>query len=58
MAWLLALIILITAMLAIEGIGAERNFSRSLDPIKPREWEQKLLDELQLGRSRRGRCNN
>jgi hypothetical protein len=52
MAWLLVLTILITAMLALEGIGAERNFSRSLDPLEPREWEQKVRDQLQLGRSR------
>ncbi|HEY7809299.1 MAG TPA: hypothetical protein VIA98_02845 [Allosphingosinicella sp.] len=52
MAWLLVLTILITAMLAIEGIGAERRFSRSLPPPEPREWEQKLLDQLNLGRAR------
>jgi hypothetical protein len=39
-------------MIALEGIGAEWNFRRSLEPNEPREWEQKLLDELLLGRSR------
>ena len=52
MAWISVLTILITAMIALEGIGAERNFRRSIDPHEPREWEQALLDELLLGRAR------
>ncbi len=52
MAWISVLTILVTAMIALEGIGAERNFRRSQDPREPREWEQALLDELLLGRPR------
>ena len=52
MAWISVLIILIAAMIALEGIGAERNFRRSLDPREPREWEEKLLEELLAGRPR------
>ncbi len=51
MAWLMVLTLIVTSMLAVEGIGAERNFSRSLDPLEPPEWEA-LLDELLLGRPR------
>jgi hypothetical protein len=52
MAWLLVLALLITAMLAAEGIGAERRFSRSLEPPEPREWEQEVLDALLHGGAR------
>lgn len=48
----MALTVVITAMTVLEGIGAERNYSRSLDPHEPREpqeWEQALLDELLFG---------
>ena len=46
MAWLLALTLLIIAMLALEGICAERNFSRSLHPVEPRDWHAALPEEL------------
>lgn len=52
MAWISMLILLMVAMIALEGLGAERSFRRSLDAPEPREWEQDLLDELLLGRSR------
>jgi hypothetical protein len=52
MAWIAVLIILVTVMITLEVIGAERNFRRSLDPREPREWEQALLDELLFGRPR------
>ena len=48
----MALTVVITAMTVLEGIGAERNYSRSLDPIEPREWGQALLDELLFERPR------
>lgn len=52
MSWLLVLTIIVTVMLAIEGIGAERNFRRSVEPPAPRGWEQAVLDALLLGRPR------
>ena len=52
MAWLMVLTLIVAAMITLEGIGAERRFTRSLDPLEPREWEQALLDELLLGRPR------
>jgi hypothetical protein len=52
MAWIGMLVLLVVAMIALEGLGAERSFRRSLDPLEPREWEQRVLDELLLGRSR------
>ncbi len=52
MAWISVLISLISAMIALEGIGAEWNFRRSIEPREPREWEDALLDELLLGRAR------
>jgi hypothetical protein len=45
----MALILLIAAMMAAEGIGAERNLSRSLERRKPRGWEQAVLDQLFRG---------
>ena len=52
MAWIGVLTLLVTAMITLEGLGAERSFRRSLDTPEPREWEQALLDELLLGRPR------
>jgi hypothetical protein len=52
MAWLLVLGLLVTAMLAAEGIGAERRFSRSLQPPEPPAWEQQVQDALRHSRSR------
>jgi hypothetical protein len=52
MVWISVLIALVTAMVALEGIGAERNFRRSQDTGEPRAWEQELLDELLFGRAR------
>ena len=49
MTWLLALATLIAAMLALGGIFAERNFSRSLDPLEPRDWHAALPDALRAG---------
>ena len=48
MAWLMVLTAIMVAMLAIEGIWAERNFSRSLQPLEPRGWDPALVDELLL----------
>lgn len=52
MAWISVLTVLVTAMIALEGIGAERNFRRSIEPSQPREWEAALLDELMHGPAR------
>ena len=52
MAWISVLIVLVSAMIALEGLGAERNFRRSIEPREPREWESALLDELLFGRPR------
>ncbi|HEY0149595.1 MAG TPA: hypothetical protein VGB70_11415 [Allosphingosinicella sp.] len=52
MPWIMMLTLLATAMLAIESIGAERRFSRSVDPHEPREWEQALFEQLKLHEQR------
>jgi hypothetical protein len=52
MAWISVLIVLVSGMIALEGLGAERNFRRSIEPREPREWENALLDELLFGRPR------
>jgi hypothetical protein len=52
MTWLLVLTLIVACMLTLEGVGAERNFSRTLEPLEPREWEQAVLDALRPGGGR------
>lgn len=52
MAWISVLLLLVTAMIVLESLGAERNFRRSIEPHPPREWENAVLEELLLARRR------
>ena len=56
MAWIALLALLVTAMLTLEAIGAERNFRRRGDspepaePARPRDWskhEGLMLDRIE-----------
>jgi hypothetical protein len=46
MAWFLALTLLIASMVTLEGLCAERNFSRRPDPLELRDWHAALPEEL------------
>jgi hypothetical protein len=52
MAWITALALLVVAMLAVEGMGAERRFSRSRDEAEPRGWDAALIDAMLRHRPR------
>jgi len=52
LAWIMGLGLLIVAMLAVEGMCAERNFSRSREAAEPRGWDAALIDAMLRHRPR------